>query len=266
MIGEHALHSNFARYNLDKVYLDLLIDLHKHQERQGPGSEASTTMAMEMAKIGGKTGLQVADLGCGTGASTILLTQKLKAKVTAVDLLPEFLTVLKSKANQLELGNDIVTLSSSMDKLPFNQGQLDLIWSEGAIYNIGFNKGINYWRQFLKPGGFLVVSELIWTTGTRPAELEAHWKGEYAEIGTASEKIKRLEESGYSPVGYFTLSEECWLENYYMPLTNSHHSFLERNKANKQIAMDIIEADKQEAALYKKYSPYYSYGMFIAKN
>jgi len=47
----------------------------------------------------------------------------------------------------------------SMDNLSFQNEELDLIWSEGAIYNIGFERGINEWRKFLKPGGFIVVSE-----------------------------------------------------------------------------------------------------------
>ena len=36
---------------------------------------------------------------------------------------------------------------------------LDLIWSEGAIYNIGFEQGVRDWRPFLKEGGVLVASE-----------------------------------------------------------------------------------------------------------
>ena len=37
-----------------------------------------------------------------------------------------------------------------MDALPFQEEELDLIWSEGAIYNIGFERGMNEWNKFLK--------------------------------------------------------------------------------------------------------------------
>ena len=37
----------------------------------------------------------------------------------------------------------------------FAMRNLDLIWSEGAIYNIGFERGLNEWREFLKTGGTL---------------------------------------------------------------------------------------------------------------
>ena len=48
----------------------------------------------------------------------------------------------------------------SMDNLPFQNEELDLIWSEGAIYNIGFERGLNEWRRYLKPGGYIAVSEV----------------------------------------------------------------------------------------------------------
>jgi hypothetical protein len=37
-----------------------------------------------------------------------------------------------------------------MDKLDFQLNELDLIWCEGAIYNIGFEKGMNYWNKLKK--------------------------------------------------------------------------------------------------------------------
>ena len=76
-----------------------------------------------------------------------------------------------------------------MDKLPFEKEELDIIWSEGAVYNIGFKNGINYWKEFLKPGGILAVSELSWTTNCRPKGLEDFWTGEYAIAARANSVI-----------------------------------------------------------------------------
>jgi ubiquinone/menaquinone biosynthesis C-methylase UbiE len=63
----------------------------------------------------------------------------------------------------------------SMDNLPFQSEELDLIWSEGAIYNIGFERGLNEWRRYLKPGGYIAVSESSWFTDERPAEINDFW-------------------------------------------------------------------------------------------
>jgi ubiquinone/menaquinone biosynthesis C-methylase UbiE len=208
--------------------------------------------------------LKVVDIGCGTGASTIQLARLLNAKITAIDFLPEFIEVLKGNAENEGLSKKIDPLACSMENLQFDDEEYDVIWSEGAIYNIGFEKGINDWRRFLKPGGLLVVSEITWTTSDRPSEIQKYWEAEYPEIDTASSKINILEKNGYSPVAYFVLPERCWLENYYRPLQNSFAEFIVRN-ANNENAQAIVEAEKKEMSLYEKFRRHYSYGVYIAR-
>ena len=183
--------------------LRLLIDLHKDGARQGPGGEAETRLAIALSGLTGRPGLEIADIGCGTGASTLLLARLLEAHITAVDFFQDFLEVLEVKADNLNLTEKISTLACAMDDLPFADEEYDIIWSEGAIYNIGFEKGIKDWNRFLKKGGLLVVSEITWLTAARPSELQEYWANEYPEIDTASSKIGILEEIGDSPVAYF---------------------------------------------------------------
>ena len=45
---------------------------------------------------------------------------------------------------------------------------IDLIWSEGAVYTIGFERGINEWYKFLKHGGYIAISEASWFAKNRP--------------------------------------------------------------------------------------------------
>ncbi|MBD3654158.1 class I SAM-dependent methyltransferase [Kangiella sp.] len=242
----------------------LLVDLHKSHERQGPGAELETRKAIDLTGINATTRLKIADIGCGTGASSLILAKSLNAEITAVDFLEEFLVVLRERAKKESVSEKIKTLCCSMESLPFNDQEFDIIWSEGAIYNIGFKKGIKEWRQFLKPGGLLVASEITWTTARRPQEIQQHWESEYPEINTASAKIQQLEESDYSPIGYFTLPESCWLDNYYQPIEKSLEDFLKRHD-NCERATEIAEAERQEIALYKKYKDYYSYGFYVAR-
>lgn len=244
--------------------LQLLIDLYKDAPRQGPGDDAETEKAIDLAGIDRKTALKIADIGCGTGASTLVLARLLNAKITAVDFLQDFLDILVTRAEHAGAAEKVSTLCVSMDELPFANEEFDVIWSEGAIYNMGFKKGIADWKRFLKPGGVLVVSEISWTSHRRPAELQDYWSNAYGEIDTASAKIKVLEENGYAPVGYFVLPESCWLDNYYQPLQTRFQDFLARN-GNSAQAGAIVEAERDEIGLYEKYSAYYSYGVYIAK-
>ena len=242
---------------------DLIIDLHRNSERQGPGSEKDTLKALGFIKLPpGK--LKVADLGCGSGGQTISLAKKLNSEITAIDLFPEFLQDLNEKSEKLGLKSKIKTISVSMEDLPFEKESFDIIWSEGAIYNIGFEKGIKSWLPYLKSGGYLAVSEITWITNSRPEAIEAFWTREYPEIAVASTKINQLESNGYSLVGYFYLDEESWIKTYYEPLTNRFKDFLSRN-GNTKTAQQVVEEYQTEMELYHKYKAYFSYGFYIAQ-
>ncbi|MFO7729440.1 MAG: class I SAM-dependent methyltransferase [Spirochaetia bacterium] len=244
--------------------MELLIDFHKDAERQGPGSTADTLKALSFIDLPREKPLKVADIGCGTGAQTITLARNLAGRITAVDLFPEFLDQLNRRAQEFGVQDKITTLEKSMDDLSFGTEEFDIIWSEGAVYIMGFEAGIRQWKPFLKPGGYLAVSEITWLTNTRPAEIEAHWNGEYPEIDTASAKIKVLEEQGFAPVGYFILPPSSWIENYYRPMEARFETFLEEHN-HSEMAKTQVEADRDEIEKYKRFKDYFSYGFYVAK-
>jgi len=244
--------------------MELLIDFHKNAERQGPGSASDTLKALNFIDIEPKRPLKIADIGCGTGAQTITLAQNLEGQITAVDLFPVFLTQLKERARAHALQDKVITIESSMDDLPFRQEEFDIIWSEGAIYIIGFEAGISRWKSYLKSGGYIAISEITWITDSRPKEIEVFWKNEYPEIDMASNKIGILEKNGFSPVGYFILPQSSWIDRYYRPMTQQFTDFLERHN-HSQAAKAIVEGEKEEIERYKKYKDYFSYGFYIAK-
>lgn len=244
--------------------LKLLTDLHKEGHRQGPGGDAETERVLNLAMVDRTVPLKVADIGCGTGASTLVLAKLLNARITAVDFLQEFLDMLDARAKSAGVADKITTLLCPMDSLPFRDEELDIIWSEGAIYNIGFERGVTEWRRFLKPGGLLVASEITWLTDSRPPELQKYWESEYPEIDAASAKIRILEKHGYAPIGYFVLPEHCWVEEYYRPLQARFDAFLNRN-GNSQEAREIVAAEQREIALYERCKAYYGYGFYIAR-
>jgi cyclopropane fatty-acyl-phospholipid synthase-like methyltransferase len=244
--------------------LELIIDLHKNSERQGPGSEIETLKALGFIKLPSDRKLRIADIGCGSGGQTLTLAQKINCQITAVDLYPEFLDELKEKFERLGLKEKIATLQKSMEDLPFKSEEFDIIWSEGAIYNVGFESGIKKWNPYLKVGGYLAVSEITWITNSRPKEIEEFWKQEYPEIDTASNKIKILETNGYSLVGYFNLNQESWIENYYKPMEERFHAFLKRHN-NSELASKVVEEHRSEISLYLRYKDHYSYGFYIAR-
>ena len=244
--------------------LQLLIDLHLDGDRQGPGSKEDTLRAIDLAELNSKKDLKIADIGCGTGASTLVLAEALNCEIIAVDFIPEFLETLSKRASKVGLQNHIALNSCSMEALPFGKEELDVIWSEGAIYNMGFERGVREWRSFLKAGGILAVSEITWLTKDRPSEIQDYWQKEYPEIALASEKIAILEQSGFEILGYFPLKATSWKENYYRPLEARFEDFLKGHQ-DSRAAQDLVQRERAEIELFEKYQDYYSYGFYIAK-
>jgi len=243
--------------------LDLLIDLHLRNDRLAPGGDAETRRALELTGLDPSAPLEVADVGCGTGASTLILAGELKSRVTAIDAAAPFVQRLEERAARAGLANRISAQVGQMEALPFHESQLDLLWSEGAIYNIGFARGLRAWRPFLRPGGVIAVSELTWTTAKRPSDIEQHWVSEYPGIATASSNLATLEQEGYRPLAMFFLPPRCWVENYYAPLRSGFDSFLERHE-HSDAAVRMIRAEQSEIRLYEEQGAWYGYAFYIA--
>jgi ubiquinone/menaquinone biosynthesis C-methylase UbiE len=244
--------------------LELIIDLHKGALRLGPGSSEETGKALKLTNLNLSEDLKIADIGCGSGAQTLELARLTRGKIIAVDLFPEFLEKVKEYAEEEGYKERINTLQCSMDDLPFEEESLDLIWSEGAIYNMGFQKGLLAWRKFLKPGGYIAVSEITWLKEDRPPELEQFWSGTYSEMHSLEVKKDQLKNCGYELVGNFTISENSWLENYYTPMLSRIPDFLKRHQEDKN-AEDLVKEEQHEIDLFKKYKDYYGYVFYIAK-
>jgi len=244
--------------------MELLVDFHKDADRQGPGSTADTLKALSFIDFPRETPLKVADIGCGTGAQTITLAQHIAGHITAVDLFPEFLDQLNRRAQEFGVQDKITTLEKSMDALDFDAETFDIVWSESAVYIMGFEAGVKQWRNVAKPGGYLAVSEITWLTNTRPEEIEAHWNSEYPQIDTAAGKMKVLEAHGFSPVGYFILPHSSWIENYYRPMEGRFEAFLQKHNHSK-MARAQVEADRDEIEKYRRFKDYFSYGFYVAK-
>jgi len=242
---------------------ELICQYFANLNRQGPGSPDVTIKALSF--IGNLDDRSfIADLGCGSGGQTMVLAQNAPGQITGIDIFPVFIDLFNQNAMKLDLQDRVKGVVKSMDDLPFKEEGLDLIWSEGAIYNIGFERGFNEWRKYLKTGGYIAVSEGTWFTEERPAEIEAFWMDAYPEIDTISNKIAQMQKTGYIPVAAFILPENCWTENYFAPKETVDKLFLKKNTGNKA-AEEFIANQRHEAQLYMRYKAYYGYVFYIGK-
>ncbi|KAA6301458.1 MAG: Ubiquinone/menaquinone biosynthesis C-methyltransferase UbiE [Candidatus Ordinivivax streblomastigis] len=254
---------NEENKSIHELDVNLICEYFTELERQGPGSPEMTVKALSFID-NLTTESQILDLDCGTGSQTMVLAQHAKGNITGIDLFPGFIDLLNANAAKLNLQERVKGVVGSMDNLPFKNEEFDVIWSEGAIANIGFEKGLNHWKGFLKKEGYIAVTYESWFTDERPAEIEKWWLDAVPEIDTIGHNISIMQKAGYVPVAAFTLPENCWIDNYYIPQKPRQEEFLKKHAGNTTVE-DMIAFMRREADLYSKYKQYYGYVFYIGK-
>ncbi|MCD8261603.1 MAG: class I SAM-dependent methyltransferase [Bacteroides sp.] len=241
----------------------LIYEYFASLHRQGPGSPQATLKALSFIENLTPQS-HIADLGCGTGGQTLVLGQHTPGHITGLELSSDFVEIFNRNAAQLSLQDNVKGMTGSMDNLPFKKASLDLIWSEGAIYNIGFERSLKEWREYLKKGGYVAVTDAIWFTDERPAEIHDFWMLHYPQIDTIPAKVAQMQQAGYIPVATFILPENCWTENYFIPATVVQEQILAKYPGNKGVE-EFVVAQRREASLYNQYKEFYGYVFYIGK-
>ena len=243
--------------------MDLISEFHSKAERQGPGSDEMTKRALAAMPLLGRDA-RILDIGCGTGASTIVLARETGASFVALDALTPFLDELQARFLASGLQDRVQTVPGDMREMPFEPATFDAIWSEGAIYHIGFARGLREFRKYLKQRGCIAVSEIVWLTDERPKEIEDYWMQQYSGIDTIDNKLQAISSTGYELLTHFVLPEECWTEHYYKFNRARTLELTEKYRGNPEVE-EFLHEGIREADLYDRYKDYYSYVFFVAQ-
>jgi len=249
--------------NEQLTMLDFIIESHAGLERQGPGSPEMTVKALSFLDDLNKIS-KVVDLACGTGGQTMILAQNITGNIIGIDLSPDFINVFNNNTKKLKLNERVNGIVGSMEELTFQKEEFDLIWSEGAIDGIGFEKGLTYWNSFLKKNGYVAVTCPSWISYERPIEIEKFWSDAGSGLDTIGNNISIMQKAGYNFIASFTLPEKCWTDIYFIPRQAADKALLEKYAGNK-IVEACIEDNKREVELYSKYKQYYGYVFYIGK-
>ena len=236
-------------------------DIFKELPRQGPGDDSSTRRAYNMLAPYFKEPPDILDIGCGRGTQTIDVAKISKGRIVALDNYKPFLDKLKETSANLGLSSHIEAVEGSMFDIPLRGRTFDIVWSEGSIYIIGFEKGLREWRRFLRPGGFIAVTEVSWLKSP-PKEAYDFWLSEYPGMQSVETNISLLKSLGYRLIGNFTLPETSWWREYYTPLAE-RISFLRRVNKDNSIAQEIYDSMEKEIDIYRRYSDAYGYVFYI---
>ena len=245
--------------------MDKFFEIHKDIPREGPGDNFSTNKALKMVR-GLSEKSKILDIGSGPGMQTVELAKNTSGSIIALDIFDHFLESVNLKAKENNLENRIRTVKGSMIELGkhFEEEEIDLIWSEGAIYIMGFETALKDWKKYIKPGGFLVVSEITWLKNDLPKELEEFWNLEYPDMKNFEDNLITIKKEGYNFIDSFTIPDKSWWENYYTPI-QKRIQFLEKEHKDDREWQEVLSSNKKEIEMYRKYSDYYGYVFYIMK-
>jgi ubiquinone/menaquinone biosynthesis C-methylase UbiE len=239
---------------------EIFFDIHKDLPRQGSGRDKYTQKAYDM--IPKLEQPLILDVGCGPGLQTIKLAKLSGGKIIAIDIHQPYLEQLRQSAEKEELLDRIEILNKSMLNMDFPEEYFDIIWAEGSIFIIGFEKGLEEWRKFIKEDGYLAIHEMAWLKDDPPQEIFEFWQQVYPAITTIENNLDIIKKCNYNLIGYFPLPEDAWWDLYYTPLENRLKKLEIKYKNNKK-ALERINEEYKEINLFRKYNEWYGSVFYV---
>jgi len=185
----------------------------------------------------------ILDVGCGSGVPTMELARLSNGQILGLDIDQSQLDRLAIKIERAGLSDRVKTVECSIFDMDFPNESFDIIWAEGSISIIGFEKGLKEWRRFLKPNGFMIVHD---------------------DMGNITEKIEQISSCGYELLEYFTLDEDTWWFEYYSPLEKRINE-IRVKYADKPRVLALLDKDQREIDMFKKNPKRYRSVFFIMK-
>lgn len=158
--------------------------------------------------IGLRKGMVVADIGAGTGLLTTEIAQRVgtRGQVYAVDIVPEFLDLIRSRAAEHGLRN-VTVLQGKEKATGLGPGSIDLAFMCDTYHHLEFPQA--YMRSVfvsLRPGATLVLVDMKRVEGESSPGVLRHVRAGKAEV------IGEVERAGF----VFRSETDLLEENYYL--------------------------------------------------
>jgi SAM-dependent methyltransferase len=241
--------------------------------RLNPGDEASTLKALNMLRSTGgrkegKAALRfnrILDLGCGLGGQTLTLARHTEGPILALDNHQAYLDELVRRAQAVGLSGRIQAVLKDMRTLKADDGPFDLIWSEGALFVVGFREGLATCHSLLTPGGGLAASELCWLRPDPPADCRQFFAEAYPAMTDVAAALSAIRSAGYEMLGHFAVPESTWWSSYCHPVEERLRGLRQRQTGNPE-NLALIEVIQKEIDIYRRYSAYYGSVFFVMRH
>ena len=247
----------------DSRFWEIFFEVYESLPRQGPGHRTCTEQALRLC-VGLPRASKIVDLGCGVGGQTLHLADLTTGSIVAVDSHAPNIERLRATLTSRGLCQRVQALVGDMAHLDLSAESYDLVWSEGALYNLGIENAMRVCHGLLRPGGFLAFTDAVWRKKDPPPEVKASFDLDYPTMGTAADVVAAIQRSGFELIGHFTLPDEAWWDDFYRPMEQRIIQ-LRRKYGNDAETLAVLDQLAQEPVMHRNHSDCYAYEFFVAR-
>jgi len=245
-------------------FWDIFFEVYESLPRQGPGNRACAAKALGLCRDLPQSPA-ILDLGCGVGGQTLQLAELVASgSIVAIDSHAPSIDRLQAAIAELGLAQRVSASVGDMARLQQPLGSFDLIWSEGALYNIGLRNALRVCHDLLRPGGYLAFTDAVWRKENPPPEVKTAFDLDYPTMGWLDHDLAAIQDCGFELVGHFTLPNEAWWDDFYTPM-EKRIAELHGKYANDVEASIILDQLAEEPEMHRRHSGFYAYEFFVAR-
>lgn len=168
---------------------------------------------------------QILDIGCGSGVPTLLLAEKFRGKITAIDTDKQLLDFLEYKIERKNTLGSIETQHVSFFELVTEPECFDLILAEGFLNVVGFERGFSKVIEKVKQNGYFIIHD---------------------EYKDNDKKVALMHQHNCQLVSSLVLDETIWWRDFYCHLEK------EINKPENARLRSLFSNEINEIDQYKK--------------
>lgn len=241
----------------------LFLELYGSLPRAAPGSDDCTRRALDLLPAADRRA--VLDIGCGPGAQALSLAEALPdARLVAFDILPPMAAEASRRCSEAGVLDRAFVAVADMAAPPVSAAAMDLIWCEGAIYNLGVAAALTSWKALLSDNGCIAFTEAVWLSDDPDDEVREWWTTEYPAITDVPGVTAAITAAGYRLIASFVLPPDTWWNGYYRPLQSRIPAFRERH-AGDSAASEVADAAEREISMFRRFGDAYGYAFFIVR-
>ncbi len=244
-------------------FWEVFFEVYEALPRQGPGNRESVEHALALCRDLPSRPATV-DLGAGTGGQTLHLAELTSGPIVALERHPPSVVRLRQRVDARGLEDRVHALVGDMARPPFPPASFDLVWSEGALYNVGLERALAICRQLLRPGGHLAFTDAVWRTDDPPADVKAGFDEDYPAMGWVEDVLAAVEAAGFELLGHFTLPDAAWWDDFYTPMER-RVAELRAELVGDAEALAALERIGEEPAMHRRHFEAYAYEFVVAR-